>query len=250
MTIFSIQFFWIIIAPTYYWLMYAMWFLIWYYILNKRKIIESSKLDDLFLYIFLWVILWWRIWYILFYDLAYYLDNFSNIFKIWQWWMSFHGWAIWVIIAMFLFSKKHKFSFLKLADEITLVLPIWLFLWRIWNYLNKELLGFPYNSFLAVEKNWNYYFPSPLLEAFLEWIVLFIILFFVNKNKKIDWITASLFLVFYWIFRIFVEMFFRTPDIQIGYIFWFRTMWEILSSIMIISWSSIFIYLNKKSWIK
>lgn len=247
MTIFTINIFWLTIAPSYYWLMYALGFLIGYYILSKRKILDSGSLDDLFLYIFLWVILWGRIGYILFYDLAYYSDNIIDIFKIWQGWMSFHGRTIWVIIAMLLFSKKYKFSFLKLADNIVSVLPIWLFLGRIWNYINKELLGFPYTWFLTLEKNWNYYFPSPLLEAFLEWIVLFIILFFVNKHKKIDWIVASLFLIIYAIFRIFVEIFFRSPDPQIWYIFGFLTMWIILSIIMLISGISVFIWVNKKT---
>jgi phosphatidylglycerol:prolipoprotein diacylglycerol transferase len=250
MTIFSLQIFGITIAPSYYWLMYALGFLIWYYIIDKRKILSREKLDDLFLYIFLWVILWWRIGYILFYDETYYAHNILDIFKIWQGWMSFHGWAIWVILAMFLFSKKYKFTFLKLADNIVSVLPIWLFLGRIWNYLNKELLGFPYTWFLSVKKDGSSYFPSPLLEAFLEWIVLFTILFFVNKYKKIDWIVASLFLIIYAIFRIFVEMFFRTPDIQIWYIFGFLTMWEILSSIMLLSGIWVFIYLKRKSWAK
>lgn len=248
MTIFSLQIFWLTIAPSYYWLMYAMGFLIGYYILSKRKILDNDKLDSLFLYIFLWVILWGRIGYILFYDLVYYSNNLSDIFKIWQGWMSFHGWAIWVIIAMLLFSKKYKFSFLKLSDNIVSVLPIWLFFGRIWNYINKELLWFPYTWFLSIEKNWNHYFPSPLLEAFLEWIVLFIILFFINKYKKIDWVIASLFLIIYGIFRIFVEMFFRIPDTQIWYIFGFLTMWEILSSIMLISGIWAFIYLKKESW--
>lgn len=246
MHIFSISFFWLTIAPTYYWLMYVLWFVISYYILEKRKILSLENLDDLFLYIFFWVILWWRIWYILFYNFSYYSQNLIEILKIWEWWMSFHWWAIWVIIAMIIFSKKYKFSFLKLSDNIVSVLPIWLFFGRIWNYLNKELLWFQYTGFLRVEKNWNYYFPSPLIEAFLEWIILFIILFFINKYKKIDWIIASSFLIFYSIFRIFVEIFFRSPDAQIWYIYWFLTMWEILSSIMLFSGIIIFIYLKKK----
>ncbi|MDD5213428.1 MAG: prolipoprotein diacylglyceryl transferase [Candidatus Gracilibacteria bacterium] len=246
MTIFSLQIFGITIAPSYYGLMYALGFLIGYYIIDRRKILSRNELDDLFLYIFLGVILGGRIGYILFYDLVYYAHNILDIFKIWQGGMSFHGGAIGVILAMFLFSKKYKFSFLKLADNIVSVLPIGLFLGRIGNYLNKELLGFPYTGFLSVKKDGISYFPSPLLEAFLEGIVLFMILFFINKYKKIDGIVASSFLIFYAIFRIFVEMFFRSPDQQIGYIFGFLTMGEILSSIMLISGISVFIYLKKK----
>ena len=247
MKIFDITLFWIHIAPSYYWLMYALGFLAWYYIIKYRKQIPEKILDDLLIYIVLWVVLWWRLGYVLFYNFSYYLNNPINIFKVWEGGMSFHGWVIWVIIAMILFSKKYKINFYKLADQIALVLPIWLGLWRIWNYLNKELLGFsPY--YWPLNINWR--FPSPLLEMFLEWIILFIILNYLyikiplskpfpQREKglvRFDWQIASLFLIFYWIFRIFVEAFFRMPDDFIWYIWWYFTLWEIYSLPMIIIW--------------
>jgi phosphatidylglycerol:prolipoprotein diacylglycerol transferase len=239
MTIFEIKLFWLTIAPTYYWLMYALWFLFWYLIIRKRWVIKEKHLDDLVLYIFFWVILWWRLGYVLFYNLWGYLQAPISILKIWEWWMSFHWWVIWVLIAMGLFYKNYKFPFRKLADQITLILPIWLWLWRIWNYINKELLWYsPYDWPFAVVKNWVSYFPSPLLEFLLEWVVLFIILNYIYlkwKNLK-PWFISALFLVFYSIFRIFVEIFFRQPDVNIGYIFGYFTMWEILSLPMLIFW--------------
>jgi len=250
MTIFDITLFGINIAPSYYGLMYALWFLLGYSIIKKRWFIVWDKLDNLFTYIFLWVILWGRLWYTLFYNFSYYINNLADIFKVWEWWMSFHGGVIWVTIAILLFAKKYKINKWRLADEIAAVLPIWLLLGRIWNYLNKELLGYsPYNWFLAVEKWWISYFPSPLLESFLEWWVLLIILYFAYIKRKFYWQIVALFLIFYWIFRIFVEAFFRTPDVQIGYIMWYFTMWEILSLPMIIIWIIIFI-LNKNNKIK
>lgn len=245
MTIFDITLFWIHIAPSYYWLMYALWFIIWYYIIKKRWIIWKKYLDDLFTYVFLGVVLWWRIGYIMFYNFSYYINNPLEILKVWEWWMSFHWWLIGVVIALIIFSKVKKINLWKLADEVAAVLPIWLWLGRIWNYLNKELLWYsPYNWFLAVEKNWVSYFPSPLLESFLEGFVLFIILYFVYKKRKFYWQIVVLFLIFYWIFRIFVEAFFRIPDEQIWFIMWYFTMWEILSFPMILVW--IFIYFKNR----
>lgn len=246
MTIFTLHIFWLTIAPSYYWLMYAISFLIWYFFILKTKILSKEKLDSLFLYIFFWVVLWWRIWYILFYDLSYYISNPSSIIKVWEWWMSFHGWALWVIIATFIFAKVNRESFLKIIDELSLFVPVWLFFWRIGNYLNKELLGWPYSWFLAVEKNWNFYFPSPLLEAFLEWIVLFLILYFISKKRKYLWQIWVSFLIWYWIFRTFVELFFRLPDEQIWYIFHYLTLWSILSIFMILVWIALHFTLSKK----
>lgn len=249
MKIFELNIFWLTISPTYYWLMYAISFVIWYVIILKRWLISKTKLDDLFVYIFAGVILGWRLWYIIFYNLWYYLQNLPDIFKVWEWWMSFHWWVIWVILAIFIFSKKYKQNYLSLTDQVTLILPIWLWLWRIWNYINQELLWFSwYNWLFAININWISYFPSSLLESFLEWLVLFLILnliykYYKNINK---WVISALFLFFYWIFRLIVEIFFRQPDIQIWYIFWYFTMWEILSLPMIISWIILFIIFNKK----
>ena len=115
---------------------------------------------------------------------------------------------------MLIFSLVHKKDFYLIADEVTAALPIGLGLGRIGNYLNKELLGRPYNGFLAVEKNGLRYFPSPLLESFLEGIVLFIILTLVRRMSHRDGQVAGAFLFFYGIFRFIVE-FIRTPDAQL-----------------------------------
>lgn len=243
MTIFEITILGITVAPTYYWLMYALSFLIWFWIISKRKVINKLILDDLFLYIFLWVVIWGRIWYILFYDFLNYISNPFDILKVWEWWMSFHWWVIWVILAMLYFAKKKKISFLTLADQITLILPIWLWLGRIGNYLNKELLWYSdYNWFLAVYKNGIWYFPSPLLEAFFEWVVIFVMLNYLYINKSLKtWQIASLFLVLYAVFRLLIEIFFREPDAHIWYILWYFTMWEILTLPMLVIWIFLFI---------
>lgn len=247
MTIFEIQLFGITLAPSYYGLMYAIAFLAWYYYILKKNILTKDQLESLFLYVIFWVILWGRLGYILFYDLSFYLNDLSNIVKVWQGGMSFHGWAIGLILSVILFAKVHKVNFYKVIDEIVFILPIWLFLGRIWNYLNKELLGFPYTWFLAVEKNWGSYFPSPLLEAFLEWIVLFIIFWFLYKKRSFYGQIWVAFLIGYGVFRTFVELFFRLPDPQIGYIAWFLTMGSLLSIPMIIIWIILYFTLRNKN---
>ncbi len=251
MTIFDITLFGIHIAPSYYWLMYAIGFLVWYYYILKKNIISKDQLESLFLYVIFWVIIGGRLGYILFYDLSFYLNDISNIIKVWQWGMSFHGWALGLITWVLLFCKVHKVNFYKIIDEIVFILPVWIFLWRIWNYLNKELLWFPYEWFLAVEKNGWSYFPSPLLEAFLEWIILFVIFYFLYKKRTFYWQIWVAFLIGYGFFRTIVEFFFRLPDPQIWYIAWFFTMGSILSIPMIILWIILYFLLKQKNkiWI-
>ena len=256
MSIFSIELFWLQIAPSYYGLMYVFWFFGWYFLLKLRKkwvlwafFSQKNSLDDLLLYIFVWVIFGWRLWYVLFYNFSYYINNIIDILKVWEWGMSFHGGALWVVIALFLFARSKKISFYDVSDEVCSVLPIGLFFGRIWNYINKELLWFPYNGFLSVQKNGVGYFPSPLLEAFLEWIVLFIILYFVRRHKTFSWQVWSMFLIWYWAFRLIVEIFFRLPDAHIWYIYSWFSVGALLSVFMILIWvvCYMFLYKNKKS---
>lgn len=246
MTIFEINIFWFTLAPSYYGLMYALWFIAGYYYILKKNILKKEELENLFFYVFLGVILWGRIWYILFYDFSAYLANPIDILKVWEWWMSFHGGFLWVVISVILFAKKYKINFWKIIDELAVIVPVWIWLGRIWNYLNKELLGYSNYSWLfAVEKNGVSYFPSPLLEAFLEWFVLLIMLYFINKNKTFFGQTSAFFLIWYGIFRVIVELFFRTPDAHIWYIFWFLTLGSLLSIPMIIIWIILFFILRK-----
>lgn len=244
MYIFSINLFWITIAPSYYWLMYALGFIGWYLIIRKRWLLSEALLDNLTFYIFWGVILGGRFWYIIFYNLPFYLQNPSEILKFWHWWMSFFGWAIWVILAMLLFARKYKKNFYDIADNVVTILPIWIGLWRVWNYLNKELLWFKYSWFLAVYKDWIWYFPSPLLEALLEWLVLYFILSFLFKRRKYLGQIWWYFLLFYGIFRFLIE-FVRTPDAQIWYIFWWLTIAQILSFPMIIVWLYFWLFFKK-----
>lgn len=142
MSIFSLTFFGIHIAPTWYGLMYALGFIAGYCIIRARKVLSDAELDALVFYVFVGVILGGRLGYVLFYDLSYYLAHPVDILKTWNGGMSFHGGMIGVIIAMYLFARKYRKSFLDIADQVTSVLPIGLGLGRIGNYINGELLGF------------------------------------------------------------------------------------------------------------
>ena len=59
--------------------------------------------------------------------------------------------------------------------------------------------------------------PSQLYEAFLEGIVVFLILVYFRNRKKFDGQLAIMYGIFYTIARIIAE-FYRQPDPQIGFI--------------------------------
>ena len=212
------------------------------WILSKKIFISNDnikiKFDDYLTYIILGIIIGGRLGYVIFYNFSYYLNNFFEIFKIWQGGMSFHGGLIGVIIASILFNKKNITETFKYLDIVSLVAPIGIFFGRIANFVNSELYGIETNvlwavKFVKVDNLFRH--PSQLYEAFFEGIILFLILVFLkNKNfSKKPGFISGMFLVFYSLFRFIIE-FFRVPDEQLGYLLFNFTMGQIISFVFII----------------
>ena len=236
MRIFDIILFGIHIAPTYYGLAYAVGFFSGYYLLVRRGRIATDLYDRLFVWIILGGVLGGRIGYILMYDLPYYLAHPAEMLYTWHGGMSFHGGIIGTCLVLLAFAWRHRTDFWALADDVASVAPIGIGLGRIGNYINRELLGYaPYTGPLAVERGGQHYFPSPLLEAGLEGILLFFIVQYALSVRRSYGQVAGVFLVAYGTFRILAELV-RMPDAQIGYLFGtsFITMGQILSLPLVI----------------
>ena len=195
----------------------------------------SKLFDDLISYIIIGIILGGRLGYVLFYNAKYYLNNLIEIPMIWKGGMSFHGGLIGVLFATIIFSNKHNVNKYIFLDLIAVSAPIGIFLGRISNFINSELYGRETDVFWSVVftkvDNLSRH-PSQMYEAFLEGLILFIIMFlFTKKNYLLrPGLISSLFLIFYSLFRFAVE-FYRVPDEQIGFIFLNLTMGQIISLI-------------------
>ena len=212
--------------------------------------IKKSDFDDLIIYLVVGIILGGRLGYIIFYNLEYYTQNFSEIFKLWQGGMSFHGGLIGTIIAIFIFSKNKNNNFFKYSDIVACVAPIGLFLGRIANYINGELFGkistlpwaviFPNGGKIARH-------PSQIYEAILEGFVLFILINFLALKKHLIIKTgyvSSFFLIAYSTLRILSENF-REPDQHLGYFFNYFSMGTLLSILTLISGFLIIFFIKK-----
>ena len=209
--------------------------------LNKKllNILSNKQIDSFFIWSILGVIIGGRVGYVLFYQTSYLFINPIYILKIWTGGMSFHGGLIGIIISMYLFCKKNNIQFFFLSDLVSIVSPIGLFFGRIANFINNELYGkvtnFPF-AMIYPEIDLQPRHPSQLYEAFLEGIILFIILLtYFNKTKSDPTIgkISGLFLILYATFRILIE-FLREPDSHIGLIFNIASMGQILSIPLII----------------
>jgi len=208
----------------------------------KKKLIKDpyiiSLFDDFITYLIVGVIIGGRLGYTLFYNLRYYLENPFEILMIWNGGMSFHGGLIGVIVATQLFSSKHNINQFIFLDLVALSAPIGIFFGRISNFINSELIG------RATDLPWSVQFilidnikrhPSQLYEAFFEGIILFLLLRYFFKKNYLDspGKISALFLIFYSLFRFFVE-FFRTPDPQIGYLVLNLTLGQLISVLFLV----------------
>ena len=220
--------------------------------LNKfnGNLIPDKVIDSFLIWAVIGIIVGGRVGYVLFYQTKLFLNNPFYVFEIWNGGMSFHGGLLGVIFSIYFFSRYKKISFLYLSDLVSVVAPIGLFLGRIANFINTELIGRPTEFYISVIypsiDNIPRH-PSQLYEAFFEGFILFIILilnFYRNKKTKNFGVLSGIFLSNYGIFRFFIE-YLREPDAHLGLIFNFITMGQLLC-LPLLFFGILLIYYNAK----
>jgi phosphatidylglycerol---prolipoprotein diacylglyceryl transferase len=198
----------------------------WRYCLAIAKkppvVARPIDIDDFLVWATLGVVLGGRIGYVLFYKPGYYILHPIETLYLWQGGMSFHGGALGVTTAIFLFTRARKIPIFAFSDIICAAIPIGLLFGRIANFINGELFG------RITDVPWAMVFPdggpvprhpSQLYEASCEGILLFLVLFAAERNgvRQQPGILTGLFLAGYAVARMSGELF-RQPDVQLGFI--------------------------------
>ncbi len=227
------------------------------WIVKKDSLLISVKdLDNYFIWVEIGVILGARLGYILFYDphTTYYLSHPWQIFNpfidgvfVGIRGMSYHGALIGFLVASFAFSKKHKISQWFLLDIVAISVPLGYVFGRFGNFLNQELVG----RYTTVP--WGIYVdgvlrhPSQLYEAFLEGVLIYIIIYLYRRHKRFEGELIALYGLLYSIAR-FIAEFFREPDFQMGFVYggW-MSMGQVLSVIMATLAVGLYLYLKSTS---
>ena len=206
------------------------------YLIRKRFIdLDILMVDDFITWLIIGVILGGRIGYVLFYNFSFFSENPIEIFKIWRGGMSFHGGLLGVLFTTLLFSLKKEINLIKLLNLVCHCSPVGIFLGRLANFVNGELIGIPTNSTWGVKYTNEEILrhPSQLYEAFFEGFVIFMILNFLIRSRFASkFHSFSVFLFFYGFFRFFLE-FFRMPDNHLGYLLFGLSMGQLLSIPMV-----------------
>jgi phosphatidylglycerol:prolipoprotein diacylglycerol transferase len=204
--------------------------------------------DEFLTWAVIGVVLGGRMGYILFYNGPEYLRDPWEMLKVWHGGMSFHGGATGVIVAAWQFARQKKINFFAFTDLLACVTPIGLGLGRLANFVNGELYGRP------TDKPWGIVFPrggdlprhpSQLYEAACEGLLLFIVMYLLQRQPAVRarvGFMSGVFLTLYGLLRFSIE-FFREPDAQLGFLFAGATMGQILclpmiaAGLIVIWWS-------------
>jgi len=105
--------------------------------------LTNEMLDSLLIYIAVASIVGARLGHCLFYEPGFYLKNPLEILKIWEGGLASHGWAIGILIALWLYNRKFKIPFLWLMDRIAIVVALGAAFIRMGNFFNSEIYGLP-----------------------------------------------------------------------------------------------------------
>jgi phosphatidylglycerol---prolipoprotein diacylglyceryl transferase len=189
-----------------------------------------------------------RLGYCLLYEPRLTFTDPTYFFSLWKGGMASHGGIIGVILVMIFYSRYAKIRFYNLADATAFCVPITLGLGRCANFLNGELWGRPTHVWwgvifpnaprvpvLDVPGLWANVprYPSQLIEALLEGLLLQLVLIAVRFGTKREGAVALTFMAGYAILRIVGEQF-REPDEDIGYWFGSITQGQLLSGLMLL----------------
>src|SRR3989344_3027937 len=225
----------------YYGLFYALGFMIAYFMiayLAKRKELPLTKDDvaDFIIYQVMGIIFGARIVYILFYNLIFYIRNPIEIIALWHGGLSFHGGLLGAVLATYLFCKKKKIHFYDIADIAVIPVALALALGRIGNFINAELYGRITDVSWCLDYSKSQYaadapngcrHPSQIYDS-LKNFFIFAVLWVIRDKKLPKGFMFWSFVALYGLLRTIME-FFRQPDEQIGLIFNYFTMGQLLS---------------------
>ena len=186
---------------------------------RRRLGLTREQIQDFLVYALVGVLVGGRTFFVINdmiskHDASQYLQHPINFIAVWNGGMAFHGGMVGVIVAIFLFLRKHRgLTYKVLGDEVVVLLPVGITLTRIVNFINDELWGdkckpdhpwcmLPGNTAPVSAGGWGPYYrhPSQIYEAILDLLTLPILLF-MSKRRLPDGVVAWSWFTMYGITR-------------------------------------------------
>ncbi len=214
-------------AVRWYGVLFALGFAIGYFImLNffRKEKVPVKLLDQLTTYMVIATVIGARLGHCLFYEPAYYLSRPLEILKVWEGGLASHGAALGILLAVFIFARKNKVSYLWTMDRVATVTALAGFFIRMGNLMNSEIFGRPttlpwgfiYENASDPAQRLQPRHPSQIYEG-LAYLLIFVILisiYYKKNGKPREGSLISLFVLLIFGVRFFIE-FLKEP--QVGF---------------------------------
>lgn len=205
----------------------------------KKQEQDPDLIYDLSLWVIPAAIIGARLWYVIFEFDRY--DSILEMINVRDGGLAIQGGIIAGVISGYIFSKRKKLNFIKLADLIFIFLPLAQAIGRWGNFINNEAYGYETNLPWAVIIDGKSYHPTFFYES-LSNFILSMVLWYLYRNKKLkDGTTTSLYLIFYGIIRFFVEGL-RTDSLYWGPM----RVAQLISIVFILLGIVLLVYMNSK----
>jgi phosphatidylglycerol---prolipoprotein diacylglyceryl transferase len=185
------------------------------YFIGRKLFRDAGKdvvlADKLLMYIVIATIIGARLGHVIFYDFDYYIRNLHEVLYIWQGGLASHGATVGIMVALWLFIRKHQgITFFWLTDRLTIPVILGGAFIRLGNFFNSEIYGLP------TELPWAIIFarvdmlprhPTMLYEALICLVILAILILLYTYYKKHppEGLLTGVFMIILFTSRFFVE---------------------------------------------
>lgn len=189
------------------------------FLVAQREMLKRGFHEEFLTDILIWAvplaILGARLYYVIF-KWEYYSQNPGDILQVWEGGLAIHGALIASFVTAYVFTKKRKVSFLKLADVVAPSILIGQTIGRWGNFMNQEAHGGPVsrafleNMFLPdwiIEQmriDGTYYHPTFLYESIWNFMGVVILILL----RRVNLLRGEMFLfylIWYSVGRFFIE---------------------------------------------
>lgn len=168
-------------------------FVLQYYRKKGRLELTKDEVWDLVFWLMVGLVVGARLFEIVFWNFGYYWNSPLEVFKVWKGGMSFHGGFVGLIVAGYLYAKKKKINFWKLADIVSIPAILVAGLGRIANFINGELWGTVSNLRFCVDYSQSQYIFNPpagcrhpyqIYAALQRWVLGGVLALIYQKKRK------------------------------------------------------------------
>ena len=192
-------------------------FLLGYFIMSrmfKREKVDDKYLESLLIYMFVSVLVGARLGHCLFYEAGYYLTGnhwieiilpFGRDANGWHFTgyegLASHGAAIGILVALWLFFRKHRMNPVWIVDRLVIVVALGGAFIRLGNLFNSEIYGIPtdlpwgfvYEQNKLSDPTWMLpKHPTQLYES-LSYFIIFLVCILVYRKKDGKIRTGAMF---------------------------------------------------------